>query len=287
MHSRPAPDPAAWLRPALDERRARRRRCPSQRRRQPNPSAGRAPGAGGGRFHYLGPAIAAHEEQPVRILFRNLLPSGTGGNLFLPVDTTVMGSGIGPTWAGWRNPDPRNPMCGWSRSPRGCYTENRAHARTARRHHPVDQRRHTAPVDHARPASRPPYPKGVSVQERPGYAGSRPGGDDVLLHESAERAAHVLPRPRVGHHPPQRVRGRGRAATFIKDPTEQRSSIRDVLPVNQLPLVIQDKTFVPSTDQLAQSPTPLWDVARWGGVGSLWVPHVYVPAQNPGDQLAA
>ena len=26
-----------------------------------------------------------------------------------------------------------------------------------------------------------------------------------------------------------------------------------------------------------------WDTDRWGGEGSLWAPHVYSPAQNPGD----
>ena len=32
----------------------------------------------------------------MRVLFRNLLPTGTGGDLFLPVDTTLMGAGPGP-----------------------------------------------------------------------------------------------------------------------------------------------------------------------------------------------
>ena len=75
----------------------------------------------------------------------------------------------------------------------------------------------------------------------------------------------------------------GEAAPYlITDATEERLVEQGVLPLDQLPLVIQDKTFVPSTEQLAAS-DPLWDVARWGGLGSLWVPHVYVPAQNPGD----
>ena len=48
------------------------------------------------------------------------------------------------------------------------------------------------------------------------------------------------------------------------------------------PLVIQDRTFVPSADQLAgQDPT--WDTSKWGGMGDLWYHHVYMPAQNPGD----
>jgi hypothetical protein len=51
----------------------------------------------GGEFHYLGPAIVAQKDRPVRILFRNLLPTGEGGNLFIPVDTTVMGSGMTAT----------------------------------------------------------------------------------------------------------------------------------------------------------------------------------------------
>ena len=46
--------------------------------------------------HYLGPTIVATKDRPVRILFRNLLPNGAGGNLFLPVDTSLMGSGAGP-----------------------------------------------------------------------------------------------------------------------------------------------------------------------------------------------
>ena len=28
---------------------------------------------------------------------------------------------------------------------------------------------------------------------------------------------------------------------------------------------------------------PTWDNARWGGEGTLWYHHVYMPAQNPGD----
>ena len=28
---------------------------------------------------------------------------------------------------------------------------------------------------------------------------------------------------------------------------------------------------------------PTWDTTRWGGEGNLWTPHVYMPAQNPGD----
>lgn len=46
--------------------------------------------------HYLGPLIISQKNRPVRVKFINLLPAGAGGNLFLPVDTTIMGAGMGP-----------------------------------------------------------------------------------------------------------------------------------------------------------------------------------------------
>ncbi len=42
------------------------------------------------QFHYLGPVIISTKGRPVRIKFTNNLPNG---DLFLPVDTTIMGSG--------------------------------------------------------------------------------------------------------------------------------------------------------------------------------------------------
>ena len=45
---------------------------------------------------YLGPIIGATKDRPVRIIFRNLLPTGGDGDLFLPTDSTLMGSGMGP-----------------------------------------------------------------------------------------------------------------------------------------------------------------------------------------------
>ena len=44
------------------------------------------------QIQYLGPVIIAQRDRPVRVLFKNQLPTGTAGNLFIPVDTTYMGS---------------------------------------------------------------------------------------------------------------------------------------------------------------------------------------------------
>ncbi len=51
---------------------------------------------GGSGFHYLGPLIIAQRNRPVRIKFTNNLPTGTHGNLFIPVDTTANGAGVIP-----------------------------------------------------------------------------------------------------------------------------------------------------------------------------------------------
>ena len=105
---------------------------------------------------------------------------------------------------------------------------------------------------------------------------------DLLLHQPAERPADVLPRPRLGHHPPERVRGRGRRLPDHRPDRAERWSASGTIPAGQIPLIIQDRTFVPDAAQLAAQ-DPTWDAARWGGYGNLWYHHVYMPAQNPGD----
>ena len=80
--------------------------------------------------HYLGPTIVSTKDRPVRVKFINKLPTGVGGDLFLPTDTTIMGAGAGPNG--------------------GKYTAEPRHAAPPRRQQPVDQRRHPAPVDDAR-----------------------------------------------------------------------------------------------------------------------------------------
>ena len=45
--------------------------------------------------HYLGPLIIAHTNVPVRIKLINDFPTGAAGNLPLPVDSTLLGSGLG------------------------------------------------------------------------------------------------------------------------------------------------------------------------------------------------
>jgi hypothetical protein len=136
---------------------------------------------GSGEPSYLGPAIVAQKDRPVRILFRNQLPTGEAGNLFLPVDTTVMGAGMtaeghddGPIDGGPAQPDVRREPPGQERHGglRALFHGEPCDPAPARRHHAVDLRRHPAPVDH--PGRRGhAVPRGRQRRERARHA--RPG----------------------------------------------------------------------------------------------------------------
>ena len=107
--------------------------------------------------HYMGPIIQAQKDTPVRIVFYNLLPSGSDGDLFIPMDSTFMGAGMGPKAMDAMPPEDlgtvldgvRNPMCGET-IPRiaELLRRNPGEHPPARRHHALDQRRLAASVDH-------------------------------------------------------------------------------------------------------------------------------------------
>ena len=164
---------------------------------------------------WLGPTIAATKDKPVRIVFHNLLPTGQAGDLFLPVDSTLMGSGMGPMGL----PDPinensvmdgvRNPVCTDSPKPADCFKDNRA---TLHLHGGItpwisDGTPHqwiTPPNENT------PWPQGVSVQDVPDMTPANVPNDGIqTFYYTNQQSArlHVLPRPRLGHHAPQRVRG--------------------------------------------------------------------------------
>ncbi len=252
--------------------------------------------------HYLGPTIVATKDRPVRILFRNLLPTGAGGNLFLPVDTSIMGAGAGPDMMmldangvpmdmaadqGSVLDGVRNPMCGEleanGEKPMGCYTENRA---TLHLHGGITPWiSDGTPHQWTTPAGEnTAYPEGVSVSNVPDMPDPGPGA--ITFFYTNQQSArlmfyhdHAWGITRLNVYA-------GEAAGYVLTDLEEQKLIGTGGALQGLgigtPLVIQDKTFVPSDAQMAKV-DPTWQYARWGGEGNLWVPHVYMPAQNPGD----
>ncbi len=177
----------------------------------------------------------------------------------------------------------RNPMCGETPKPTDLLLGEPGHAAPARRHHPVDQRRHAAPVDH--PGRREHrYPKGVSVSNVPDMPDPGPGAE-TFFYTNQQSARLMFYHDHAWGITRLNVYAGEAAGYLVTDPMEQSL----IAPGGALaglgvgtPLIVQDKTFVPSTATMAKV-DPTWDYAKWGGEGNLWTPHVYMPAQNPGD----
>ena len=244
----------------------------------------------GGEFHYLGPAIVAQKDRPVRILFRNLLPTGEGGNLFIPVDTTVMGSGMTPLGHEMMDPtmvDPQIPMCSdpmkaMMVADGHCFAENRA---TLHLHGGITPWiSDGTPHQWITPAGETTaYPEGVSVVDVPDMPAPAPG-EMTFFYSNQQSARLMFYHDHAWGITRLNVYAGEAAPYIIQDATEQALVNSGIIPDANatIPLVIQDKTFVPNMEQLMMQ-DETWDTARWGGEGNLWVPHVYSPAQNPGD----
>jgi FtsP/CotA-like multicopper oxidase with cupredoxin domain len=230
-------------------------------------------------FHYMGPTIVAQRDRPVRIKFTNNLPTGAGGDLFLPVDTTIMGAGMGPNGG------------------MEMYTENRA---TVHLHgNNTVWISDGTPHQWITPAGESTsYPEGVSVVHVPDMPD--PGDGSMTLYYTNQQSArlmfyhdHAFGITRLNVYA-------GMAAPYlITDLVEQDlingtndSGVNPlgykVLPDAGIPLVIQDKTFVDDATIAAQDPTWNWGTTPGTpNAGDLWYPHVYVPAQNPYDPTGA
>jgi FtsP/CotA-like multicopper oxidase with cupredoxin domain len=245
---------------------------------------------------YLGPTIVADREKPVRIVFRNLLPTGKDGDLFLPVDSTLMGSGMGPlsdqtppTDTNSVDDGVRNPMCTYgfmSGMPNECFTQNRA---TLHLHGGVTPWiSDGTPHQWVTPAGESTgYPQGVSVSNVPDMdvCGTDTDGCQTFYYTNQQSARLMFYHDHAWGITRLNVYA-GEAAGYVLRDAVERSLFGANGPYASMgdgtPLVIQDRTFVPGATQLAQQ-DPTWDSAEWGGEGSLWYHHVYMPAQNPGD----
>ncbi len=241
------------------------------------------------RANYLGPVIVAKSGTPTRVKLVNLLPFENStsarvrkGDLFIPVDTTIMGSGYGPIDKNTGNP------CDWS-SNTACknylYTQNRAtfHLHGGNSPWISDGTPHqwTAPVGETSvPLA---MRKGVSTRDVPDMPAS---GDGAMTfywtNEQSNRFMfyhdHSYGITRLNVYA-------GEAAGYLLwDATEDDMINRGVLPnvggpyKYGIPLVIQDKTFVPQNVAVQDAK---WDTAKWGKPGDLWFPHVYEPNQDP------
>jgi FtsP/CotA-like multicopper oxidase with cupredoxin domain len=267
---------------------------------------------------YLGPLILAQRNRPVRIVFRNELPLSTDaanaeapfGNLPLPVDTTVMGAGMGPLGG------------------TQVYTQNRA---TIHLHGGLSPWiSDGTPHQWVTPAADPtPYKKGDAFQNVPDMVGAgksipAPAAGDGLasfFYPNEQSARLMFYHDHAYGITRLNVYAGEAAGYLLTDPVEEDlitganatgNGLPAVLPDLGgvyhwgIPLVIQDRTFVndPTTHATASAnlaaataagllnpvtgvayqPSPLtsqndprWS---WGAGGNLWFPHEYMPNQD-------
>ena len=218
-------------------------------------------------IQYLGPLIIAQKNRPVRIKFTNELSTGTDGNLFIPVDTTTMGAGAGPDG---------NP-----------YPQNRAvlHLHGGKTPWISDGTPHQWITPAGEPSSNN---RGVSAENVPDMPDPGPGS--MTYYYSNQQSARLL---WIHDHAWGITRLNvyvGEAMGYLlTDQAEQDLVTQGIIPSDQIPLIIQDKSFVEAATVRTTDPTWNWGTGTLsGGVrppvqGDLWYPHVYVPAQNPFD----
>ncbi len=228
--------------------------------------------------HYMGPLILSQRDRPVRVKFINTLPTGADGNLFIPVDTTLMGAGMGPLGM---DVTPGRPMN---------YTQNRAaihlHGGT------TPWISDGTPHQWITPAGEiTDYNNGVSVQNVPDMPDPGPGA--VTLYYTNQQSARLMFYHDHAYGLTRLNVYVGEAAGYlVTDPVEEDLlSVKKVLPDlggvyhYGIPLIIQDKTFVDANTIAATDPTWNWGTTPpTPRTGDLWFPHVYMPNQNPANE---
>ena len=207
--------------------------------------------------HYLGPLIVAKRGVAIRVKFSNYLPVGAAGNLFIPVDHTLPGAGIGPDGV-------------------TMYPENRAliHWHGGDTPWVSDGTPHQWVAPAGESAAMAKGASNVNVPDMPDpgpgsttyYWPNNMSGRMMFYHD------HSLGLTRLN------VYAGEVAGYLLQDPVEQGLVTRGVIPGAQIPLIIQDKTFVPK--DIAQQDAK-WDPTHWGQEGDLWFPHVYETNQDP------
>ena len=281
-----------------------------------NGTAGAANTVAPAPVHYLGPLILATKNRPVRIKFTNALPpTATGGNLFLPVDTTIMGAGEGPCTLGAGGVcTPCNPDTASCAN----YTQNRATIHLHGGIPPwISDGTALQWITPATEVGATPYLKGASQQNVPDMwydsttknviascagkltcttagATTTPAGVATFYWTNQQSGRLMFYHDHAVGMTSLNVYAGEAAGYLLVDPVQEDALAAATVPgtvgttpdlAHLIPLVIQDKTFVPSPAVLAAT-DPLWQAA-WGGQGNLWFPHVYMPNQDPIDLSGA
>jgi FtsP/CotA-like multicopper oxidase with cupredoxin domain len=236
-------------------------------------------GAGTPTPQYLGPVIVAQRDRPVRVKMTNQLGGGTAGNLPLPVDTTLLGSGEGPLGP-----------------PAGYYTQNRTSVHLHGAFTPWIS--DGTPYQWFTPAAETSaYLKGASFHNVPDMVD--PGAGSQTLYYTNQQSGRLM----FYHEHAQGITRLGvyaglAAGYLLHDPVEDdlidgtnntgvNPGLAKIIPDQGggvykwgIPLIIQDRSFVPQDCTTLQDTK--WN-AVWGVYGDFYYPHIYEPNQSLTD----
>ena len=248
---------------------------------------------------YLGPLIVAKKNKPTRVMFYNSLVPGS--SLFIPVDTTYMGAGTVDNGTN-----------------SALASENRAvvHLHGGNTPWISDGTAHQwiTPVGGDSQPNAIGFRKGYSFQNVPDMVGAGKlipsptlaDGRGTYYYTNQQSGRLMFYHDHAYGLTRLNVYAGEAAGYLLLDPVEEAALNTATVPgtlgalvggataadtAHVVPLIIQDKSFVPDNgttpgSQLAAT-DPTWDTAKWGGAGSLWYPHVYTPNQNPNDPSGA
>jgi hypothetical protein len=233
--------------------------------------------------HYFGPIFTASRNVPTRIKFINLLPVGRAsgaarnGDIFLPVDESLSGAGYGPDG-------------------KIKYTQNRANIHLFGGDTPWISNGN--PHQWITPAQESLASVGGALKTVQDLA-SNTGSTIVDQYLRGWTAANVPdmvdpgPGAMTYYYPNggsarlewlhDQSFGTARLNTYsgltslylLSDPADTLANAYEsnsTIPTEQIPLVFQDKTFVPKDIAVEDA---RWDTTLWGSESSLWYPHVY------------
>ena len=211
--------------------------------------------------HYLGPMITTNKGTPVRLKVMNFLPVGKAtldtngkvtsrnGDIFLPVDQSLLGAS----------------------NIQNTYPQNRISIHLHGGDSPWIS--DGTPHEWISPANDPtPYKKGDRLTNVPDMPD--PGDGAMTLFWPNDQSARLMWfHDHTFGTTRQNAYGGEAAPYLINDPAES-ALLGNTIPVDMIPLIIQDKTFVPNDIATQDSK---WDTLAWGQPGDLWFPHVYEP----------
>ena len=230
----------------------------------------------GNQPHYLGPVIDSQKGTPVRIRFDNYLPTGhydpitktRGGDIFLPTDTTIAGSGLGPNGA----QDPTAPNA------YDMYTQNRVNMYLQGADNPWISDGN--PNSWITPAGEnTQYPAGVITQNVPDMP-SPGAGAQTLYYPNNQSAKMSWLHDYTSGSARMNIYAGIMSAFMIHDAAEAtlKAAGGALNGMDEIPLIFEDKTFVPKDIAVQDAK---WSTTAWGQYGDLWFPHVYETNQNP------